>query len=90
MSEAGGIDLGNQTVTLAKPSGISCAKLQGTWLNDGYRGAMGALLPAIDDNTEPANGAKRNFHSLALAFAAITSNPTARVVIVGEATRIEI
>mgnify|MGYP000063518476 CR=1 FL=1 len=35
------------------------------------RGAMGALLVAIEQDSEPANGAAENLESLALAFAAI-------------------
>jgi len=57
--------------------------LVGSWFNDGFRGAMGALLVAIEDGTEPANGAAENLHSLALAFAAIRSRRTGREVDVG-------
>ena len=46
--------------------------------DDGFRGAMGALLVAIEDDAEPANGAADNLHSLALAFAAIHARRTGR------------
>jgi predicted dehydrogenase len=85
-----GADLGRQRVTLTTAAGRATPKLQGTWFNDGFRGAMGALLVAIEDNTEPANGAAENLHSLALAFAAIQSRRTGREVAVGEATRLEL
>jgi predicted dehydrogenase len=85
-----GPDLGTQSVTLATAQGRARPQLEGTWFNDGFRGAMGALLVAIEDDTEPENGAAQNLHSLALAFAAIQSRRTGREVAIGEATRIEI
>ena len=85
-----GPDLGTQTVTLTTAAGQSIPKLHGTWFNDGFRGAMGALLVAIENNTEPANGAKENLHSLALAFAAIKSRRTGKEVSIGDATSMEI
>lgn len=84
-----GPDLGQQTVTLTTAAGRATPQLQGTWFNDGFRGAMGALLVAIEDDTEPANGAEENLGSLALAFAAIRSRRTGREVTVGEATRLD-
>jgi predicted dehydrogenase len=81
-----GPDLGSQTVTLTTAEGRSRPKLQGTWFNDGFRGAMGALLVAIEDDLEPANNARENLRSLALAFAAIQSRREGREVVVGEAT----
>jgi predicted dehydrogenase len=85
-----GPDLGAQSVTLTTAQGRAQPKLQGTWFNDGFRGAMGALLAAIEDDTEPENGAAQNLHSLAMAFAAIQSRRTGREVKIGEAIRIEI
>jgi predicted dehydrogenase len=83
-----GPDLGQQTVTLTTAFGRARPKLSGTWFNDGFRGAMGALLVAIEDNAEPANGAEENLQSLALAFAAIQSRRAGREVLVGRATRL--
>lgn len=85
-----GPDLGQQSVTLKTAEGVSRPRLQGTWFNDGFRGAMGALLVAIEDDAEPANGAAENLRSLALAFAAIRSRRTGQVVTVGDVTRLEI
>ena len=85
-----GPDLGQQTVTLTTAQGLARPQLEGTWFNDGFRGAMGALLVAIEDNTEPENGASENLQSLALAFAAIESRRSGREVTVGEVTRIEL
>lgn len=85
-----GPELGRQSVTLTTAAGIAHPALSRTWFNDGCKGAMGALLVAIEDGTEPANGAAENLKSLALAFAAIQSRRTGRKVKVGEAVRLEL
>lgn len=85
-----GRDLGQQTVTLTTAAGRATPALSGTWFNDGFRGAMGALLCAIEDDTEPANGAAENLHSLALAFAAIHSRRMGTEVGIGTATRLKL
>ncbi len=85
-----GPDLGQQSVTLTTAAGIARPQLSGTWFNDGFRGAMGALLVAIEDDTEPANGAEENLDSLALAFAAIKSRRNGRAVVVGSATKLTV
>jgi predicted dehydrogenase len=83
-----GPDLGVQEVVLTTVAGCARPVLRGTWFNDGFRGAMGALLVAIEDDTEPANGAEENLGSLALAFAAIQSRQTGREVAVGAVRRL--
>lgn len=85
-----GPDLGQQTVTLTTHEGRAMPKLKGTWFHDGFKGAMGALLVAIEDDAEPENGAAENLQSLAIAFAAIESCRTGREVTVGKATRIDL
>ncbi len=85
-----GPDLGQQTVTLTTPLGRATPTLTGTWFNDGFRGAMGALLVAIEDDTEPANGAAENLHSLALAFAAIHSRRSGAEVTIGSASSLSL
>ena len=80
-----GPDLGQQQVTLTTAAGEARPTLEGNWFNDGFRGAMGALLVAIEDNTVPANGAAENLGSLALAFAAIQSRRSGSEVAVGAA-----
>lgn len=85
-----GPDLGQQVVTLTTAAGIARPRLLGTWFNDGFRGAMGALLVAIEDDLEPANGAEENLRSLALSFAAIRSRQTGQEVIVGTVTQLDI
>ena len=85
-----GPDLGNQRVTLTTAEGIARPDLQGRWFNDGFAGAMGALLVAIEDDTEPANGARENLQSLAMSFAAIESRKAGCRVDIGTVRRIEI
>ncbi len=83
-----GPNLGEQSVSLTTAAGVARPALTGTWFNDGFRGAMGALLCAIEDDTEPGNGAAANLDSLALAFAAIRSAQTGARVDVGSVRRI--
>ena len=85
-----GPDLGQQEVTLTTAAGFARPALRGNWFNDGFRGAMGALLVAIEDDSEPANGAAENLHSLALAFAAIRSRHTGREVEVGSVRSLDL
>ncbi len=85
-----GPDLGQQAVTLTTAAGIARPALSGSWFNDGFRGAMGALLVAIEEDTEPANGAADNLHSLALAFAAIRSRRTGQEVAVGSVRALDL
>lgn len=88
--QSDGPDLGQQTVTLTTAAGRARPELAGTWFNDGFIGAMGALLVAIEDGAEPENGAEANLNSLALAFAAIRSRRTGQEVEVGAATRLDL
>lgn len=85
-----GPDLGDQRVTLTTAKGWASPTLQGTWFNDGFRGAMGALLVAIEEDTEPANGAGENLRSLAVAFAAIQSSHCGREVAIRDAMQIKL
>ncbi|WP_170462395.1 Gfo/Idh/MocA family protein [Ruegeria arenilitoris] len=80
-----GPDLGAQSVTLTTAKGIARPTLTGTWFNDGFRGAMGELLCAIEDDREPSNSARDNLNSLALAFAAIHSRQSGQETAVGHA-----
>jgi len=86
--QSDGPDLGQQSVTLTTAARIARPRLQGTWFNDGFRGAMGALLVAIEDDSEPANGAEENLDSLALAFAAIQSRRRGEPVRPGTAEKL--
>ena len=72
--ESAGPDLGHQQVTLTTAAGFSRPLLTGTWFNDGFIGAMGALLSAVETGKPPLHNARDNLPSLALAFAAIASS----------------
>lgn len=85
-----GPDLGVQTVTLTTEEGRATPVLEGTWFNDGFQGAMGELLVAIEQGREPGNSARANLQSLALAFAAIQSSHTGCEVRVGEAQSVTV
>lgn len=84
-----GPDLSQQSVTLTTPNGIARPTLEGQWFNDGFKGTMGELLCAIEEDREPTNGAAENLRSLAMAFAAVRSRMTGREVEIGEALRLE-
>lgn len=54
-------------------AGQSEAVLEGSWFPDGFRGTLGELLCAIEENREPRHSARNNLASLALCFAALKS-----------------
>ena len=83
-----GSDLSEQSVTLTTEQGRATIDLEGTWFNHGFRGAMGALLVAIEEDREPANGARGNLKSLSLAFAAIDSARQGVEMVLSEETQL--
>jgi predicted dehydrogenase len=68
-----GPDLGHQAVELNTEAGVARPLLTGSWFNDGFAGAMGELLSAIEDKREPLNSARGNLLSLKLCQAALRS-----------------
>ncbi len=82
-----GPDLGNQAVELHNAAGVARPALAGKWFNDGFAGAMGALLVAIETGTEPENSAGGNLVSLANTFAALEAARTGRAAVPGEVRR---
>ncbi|OPZ16096.1 MAG: Inositol 2-dehydrogenase [candidate division BRC1 bacterium ADurb.BinA364] len=80
-----GPDLCHQTVELAAQQGRAVPALEGEWFDNGFRGAMGELLCAIEENREPSNNARANLRSLALCFAAMQSADTGLAVKPGDA-----
>jgi predicted dehydrogenase len=82
--ESVGPHLGQQKLTLTTAAGVSHPPLTGTWFNDGFAGAMGALLQAIEMGSSPIHNARDNLASLELAFAAIASSHRGTPVIPGE------
>ncbi len=63
----------NDQITLTTADGEAAISLEGAWFNDGFAGAMGELLCAIEDDREPENSARENLRSLELCFAAMAS-----------------
>lgn len=84
-----GPDLSQQKVVLTTPEGIARPQLEGQWFNDGFKGTMGELLCAVEEDREPSNGAAENLRSLAMAFAAVRSRITGKEVEIGAARRLE-
>jgi predicted dehydrogenase len=58
--------------------------LEGEWYDDGFRGTMGELLCAIEEDREPDNSARDNLASLELCFAAVASAEDGEPKVPGE------
>jgi len=82
-----GPDIGRQVVQVTTLAGVARPALKGQWFNDGFRGAMGELMCAIEEDREPLNGAAGNLRSLALVFAAVESRVTGREIEIGTVRR---
>ncbi|MGF1449481.1 MAG: Gfo/Idh/MocA family protein [Opitutales bacterium] len=63
----------NGTNTLHTANGQADIALEGVWMPDGFRGTMGELLCAIEEDREPSHSAHSNLQSLELCFAAMQS-----------------
>ena len=85
-----GPDLGTQSLRLVTPKGVATPRLEGKWFNDGFQGAMGELLCAIEEKRAPCNSARENLKSLALTFAAVRSRVDGREVAVGSERRLHV
>jgi predicted dehydrogenase len=74
---------GINRLQLRTEAGICHFDLAGSWFPDGFRGALGELLCAIEEDREPSNGARANLRSLALCFAALHSADIGQPVVPG-------
>ena len=83
-----GPDEGIQVVEVSMDCGTWRPTLDGQWFNDGFHGAMGELLCAIEDQREPSNSARGNLHSLALCFAAVASAERHEPIVPGSVSTI--
>lgn len=83
-----GPELGNQPVTITNANGTARLNPEGDWFTEGFQGAMGELMSAIEQNREPINGARENLKSLSLCFAAVESRRTGKEVKTGSIRRI--
>ncbi|MEH6679473.1 MAG: Gfo/Idh/MocA family oxidoreductase [Sediminicola sp.] len=57
--------------------------LEGSWFENGFKGTMGELLCAIEEDREPLNGAEENLNSLRLCFAALESADKKKIIVPG-------
>jgi predicted dehydrogenase len=73
MMTAEGSAMATQTVELFTEAGVARPPLRGASFNDGFAGAMGELLCAIEEDREPLNSARDNLLSLKLCQAALHS-----------------
>jgi predicted dehydrogenase len=80
----------NDRVTLATADGQAEVPLEGAWFNDGFAGAMGELLRAIEEEREPENSARNNLRSLELCFAAVASADRGHPVTPGDVLEIAV
>lgn len=83
-----GPSLSEQAVTLTTEAGFAQPALEGTWFREGFHGAMGELLCAIEEARTPLNNARENLRGLELCFAAIASANEKRPVRPGEVRRL--
>jgi predicted dehydrogenase len=60
-------------VSLFTCQGEAQIKLEGAWFSDGFTGALGELLCAIEESREPSHSAANNLRSLEIVFAAVRS-----------------
>jgi predicted dehydrogenase len=79
-----GPNLGEQHLRVYTETGEAHPKLEGKWFNDGFGGAMGELLCALEQNRSPLNNARDNLRSLELCFAAIRSSRDGKAYAPGE------
>jgi predicted dehydrogenase len=77
---AAGDICGISEVELHTAQGIARAKLDGAWFPDGFRGAMGELMCAIEEQREPENSAVDNLMTVALVQTAMMSADEERTV----------
>ena len=75
-----GPGLNDQQVQLWTKAGHACPRLDGDWFDNGFRGTMGELLCAIEEDRTPWNDAAANLRSLELCFAAMKSADSGQVV----------
>jgi predicted dehydrogenase len=70
----------NDRVSLTTAEGRAEIPLEGAWFDDGFAGAMGELLCAIEENREPENSARDNLRGLELCLAAMASADSGETV----------
>lgn len=76
-------------VTLRTAEGVARPVMRGKWFDDAFRGTMGELLCAIEENREPSNSAASTLPGLALCFASVASAKSGRSEVPGNVRRLE-
>lgn len=84
-----GNDSNYRNFCIKTKEGMFYPELEGSWFPDGFHGAMGELLCAIEEKREPWNNAKDNLKSLQLCFAACKSADTGEPVKPESVTKME-
>jgi predicted dehydrogenase len=69
----GSLLLGSDRLELERAGVRTAFALEGQWFNDGFAGAMGELLTAIEENREPENSAEHVVATVRLGLAAAAS-----------------
>jgi predicted dehydrogenase len=69
----GSVLLGSDFVELERDGVITRYTLEGAWYPDGFAGALGELISAIDEDREPFNSARHNLLTLGMTLAACRS-----------------
>lgn len=70
------------------PTGTVFPIMYGNWYDDGFAGAMGELLCAIEEEREPSHGIRDQMETLELLFAAVAAADRGAVVRPGEVRRV--
>lgn len=82
--ESTGPDLSEQSVTIYTEDGYASPDLETTWFPDGFRGTMGELCCAIEEDREPQNSGRDNLRTLEWTFAAVASAEDGEPKVPGE------
>jgi predicted dehydrogenase len=72
---------GIKRLSLFTAAGEAEVNLEGSWFPQGFEGALGELLCAIEENRAPENNAAENLASLAICFGAMNSANEGRAVV---------
>jgi predicted dehydrogenase len=75
----GGVCSANEIV-IENADGKATFQAGGNWFVEGFRGTMGELLCAIEEDREPANSARNNLKSLEVVFGVLKSAEIGEVV----------
>lgn len=87
--QSAGPELGQQPVVITNAQGTARLDPDGDWFTEGFQGAMGELMSAIEEKREPVNGARENLYGLALCFAAVESRKTGKEIKAGSIRRLD-